>query len=157
MIDPRPYQVALAQAQANLVRDQAQLADAKLNADRYSQLVKEGIIPQQQSDTQAAIANQLEGAVQADQAQIDSAKLNLIYSRITSPIDGRVGLRLVDQGNIVQRRIQRVAGDHADAAYRRHFHSARRCLPAVISRMREDEQVKAMTRDNGTQIATARC
>lgn len=96
IIDPRPYQVALAQAEANLAKDQAQLADAKLDANRYDQLVKQGVIPQQQYDTQHALAGQLEGAVEADQAQIDSAKLNLVYSRITSPIDGRVGLRLVD-------------------------------------------------------------
>ena len=101
VIDPRPYEVALAQAQANLARDQAQLADAKLDANRYNELVKSGVIAQQQYDTQAALAGQLTGAVAADQAAIDSAKLNVTYSHITSPIDGRVGLRLVDPGNIV--------------------------------------------------------
>ena len=93
IIDPRPYQVALAQAEANLAKDKAQLADAKLNADRFSQLLKDGVIPRQQYDTQVALANQLQGATDSDQAQIDSAKLNITYSQITSPIDGRVGLR----------------------------------------------------------------
>ena len=101
VVDPRPYQVSLAQAQAALARDTAQLSDAKLNDQRYQQLVKDGVIPQQQYDTQHALAAQLTGAVAGDQAAIDSAKLNLVYSRIISPIDGRVGLRLVDQGNIV--------------------------------------------------------
>src|ERR1700747_2616394 len=70
IIDPRPYEVALAQAQANLAKDKAQLADAKLNATRYNQLTKDGVIPQQQADTQTALANQLQAAVQGDQAAI---------------------------------------------------------------------------------------
>lgn len=101
VIDPRPFQVALAQAQANLVRDTAQLKDARLDQERYMKLVKEGVISQQQSDTQSALAEQLQGAVAGDEANIDSAKLNLIYCHITSPVNGRVGLRLVDPGNIV--------------------------------------------------------
>src|SRR5437879_10645945 len=100
-IDSRPFEVALAQAQANFARDQAQFTDAKLNATRYGQLTKDGVIPQQQYDTQMALTNQLQAAVQGDQAQIDNAKLNIDYSHITSPIDGRVGLRLVDSGHIV--------------------------------------------------------
>jgi multidrug efflux system membrane fusion protein len=102
VIDPRPYQVALDQAQANLFRDQAQLKDAQLNYQRFKGLLDEsGAMSQQQVDTQKAAAEQLEGTVRADQAQIDSAKLNLVYSHITSPINGRVGLRLVDVGNMV--------------------------------------------------------
>ncbi len=102
VIDPRPYQVALSQAQANLYRDQAQLKDAQLNYERFKSLLDEsGAISRQQVDTQKAAADQLEGAVRADEAQIDNAKLNLVYSHITSPIDGRIGLRLVDVGNMV--------------------------------------------------------
>ena len=102
VIDPRPFQVALDQAQANLFRDQSQLKDAQLNYERFKSLLNEsGAMSQQQVDTQKASADQLEGAVRADQAQIDNAKLNLVYSHITSPIDGRVGLRLVDVGNMV--------------------------------------------------------
>ena len=102
VIDPRPFQVALDQAQANLYRDQAQLKDAQLNYERFKSLLDEsGAMSRQQVDTQKASADQLEGAVRADQAQIDNAKLNLVYSHITSPINGRVGLRLVDVGNMV--------------------------------------------------------
>jgi len=102
VIDPRPFQVALDQAQANLFRDQAQLRDAQLNYERFKSLLKEsGAVSQQQVDTQKAAADQVEGAVRADQAQIDNAKLNLVYSHITAPISGRIGLRLVDAGNMV--------------------------------------------------------
>jgi len=102
VIDPRPFQVALDQAQANLFRDQAQLKDAQLNYERFKSLLDEsGAISRQQVDTQKASADQLEGAVRADQSQIDNAKLNLVYSHITSPISGRIGLRLVDVGNMV--------------------------------------------------------
>ncbi len=102
VIDPRPYQVALAQAQANLFRDQAQSKDARLNYERYKSLLEDsGGISRQQVDTQRASAEQLEGSVRADQAQIDNAKLNLVYTHITAPISGRIGLRLVDVGNMV--------------------------------------------------------
>jgi len=94
--------VALDQAQATLFRDQAQLKDAQLNYTRFKSLLDEsGAISQQQVDTQRATANQLEGAVRADQAQIDNAKLNLAYCHITAPLSGRIGLRLVDVGNMV--------------------------------------------------------
>ncbi len=102
VIDPRPFQVALDQAQASLVRDQAQLKDARLNYERFKSLLDDsGAMSQQQVDTQKAAADQLEGTVRADQAAIDNAKLNLVYSHITAPISGRVGLRLVDVGNMV--------------------------------------------------------
>jgi membrane fusion protein, multidrug efflux system len=102
VIDPRPYQVQLSQAQATLFRDQAQLRDARLNYQRFKGLLQEsGAMSQQQVDTQAALVDQYEGAVRNDQALIDNAKLQLSYCHITSPIDGRVGLRLVDPGNIV--------------------------------------------------------
>src|SRR6202521_15407 len=102
LIDPRPYQVALDQAQATQFKDQAALRDAKLNYDRYKQLLQEsGAMSQQQVDTQKATANQFEGAVRNDQAAIDSAKLNLVYCHITAPVSGRIGLRQVDPGNIV--------------------------------------------------------
>jgi len=102
VIDPRPFQVALDQAQANLFRDQAQLRDARLNYERFKSLLQEsGAVSQQQVDTQKASADQLEGAVRADQAQLDNAKLNLVYSHITAPLGGRIGLRLVDVGNMV--------------------------------------------------------
>jgi multidrug efflux system membrane fusion protein len=101
-IDPRPYQVQLQQMEANLFKDQAALQDAKLNLGRFQDLFKDGgVVSRQQLDTQASMVNQLEGAVRADQAQIDTIKLQLIYTRITAPISGRVGLRQVDVGNMV--------------------------------------------------------
>jgi multidrug efflux system membrane fusion protein len=101
VIDPRPYEVALSQAEANLAKDQASLNDAKLNLDRFQSLYKAGVIPQQQFDTQGSLVGQLQGTIQADQAQIDNVKLNLVYTRITAPVSGRVGLRQVDVGNMV--------------------------------------------------------
>ena len=100
-IDPRPYQVQLEQAQGQLARDVAQQQDAIVNLDRYKLLYKEGVIPKQQLDTQQASVGQFDGAIQTDKATIDNAKLNIVYCRITAPISGRVGLRLVDAGNMV--------------------------------------------------------
>jgi multidrug efflux system membrane fusion protein len=100
-IDPRPYQVALEQMQGQLFRDQAQMDNARLDFKRYDKLAKEGVIASQQVDTQNATVGQLEGAVRADQAQIDNSKLQLIYFKITAPLGGRAGLRLVDQGNMI--------------------------------------------------------
>ena len=100
-IDPRPFQVQLEQALGQLAKDQAQRKDAEVNFERYKLLFKEGVIPQQQLDTQAALVGQFDGAITSDQSQIDNAKLQLTYSRITAPLSGRIGLRLVDVGNIV--------------------------------------------------------
>jgi multidrug efflux system membrane fusion protein len=100
-IDPRPYQVMLEQAEGQLAKDQAQLHDVQVDFERYTLLYNEGVIPKQQVDTQQAQVGQFQGAIKADQATIDNAKLQLVYSRITAPISGRVGLRLVDIGNIV--------------------------------------------------------
>ena len=100
-IDPRPFEVQLTQAEGALARDQALLQNAQLDLERYKDLVKKDLIPKQQLDTQESLVHQYEGAVKADQGQIDNAKLQLIYSRITAPISGRIGLRQVDPGNIV--------------------------------------------------------
>jgi multidrug efflux system membrane fusion protein len=100
-IDPRPFQVQLEQAEGQLAKDMAQRKDAEVNLERYKLLYQEGVIPRQQLDTQAASVGQFDGAMKTDQGQIDNAKLQLAYSRITSPITGRVGLRLIDPGNIV--------------------------------------------------------
>src|SRR5215475_6658450 len=100
-IDPRPFQVQLEQAEGQLAKDMAQRKDAEVNLERYKLLYQEGVIPKQQLDTQAASVGQFDGAIKTDQGQIDNAKLQLTYARITSPISGRVGLRLVDPGNIV--------------------------------------------------------
>jgi multidrug efflux system membrane fusion protein len=100
-IDPRPFQVQLEQYEGQLARDQAMLDNAKVDLDRYTKLLEQNAIPEQQLATQKAAVKQDEGVVKIDQGQIDGAKLNLVYSRIPAPITGRVGLRLVDPGNIV--------------------------------------------------------
>ncbi|PYT25393.1 MAG: multidrug transporter subunit MdtA [Acidobacteria bacterium] len=100
-IDPRPYEVQLEQAEGQLAKDQATLANAQTDLARYQTLLTQNAVPEQQVATQKAAVTQGEGTVKSDQAMIDSAKLNLVYCRITAPITGRVGLRLVDPGNIV--------------------------------------------------------
>lgn len=100
-IDPRPYQVQLAQAEAQLARDQATLKNAKTDLARYQDLADKGIIPHQQLDTQASVVDQDAAVIKVDDAQIANAKLQLTYCHITAPVSGRVGLRQVDPGNIV--------------------------------------------------------
>ena len=101
-IDPRPYQVALEQAQAQLAKDQATLKDAELDLKRYNTLVAQNSIATQTRDTQVATVGQDRAQIMLDQAQIDAQKLNLTYTHIISPVTGRVGLRQVDPGNYVQ-------------------------------------------------------
>ncbi len=100
-IDPRPFQVQLMQAQGQKSKDEAALQNAKVDLARYETLIKEDSIPRQQLDTQAATVAQIQASLQSDQAQIESARLNLTYSRITAPTGGRIGLRQMDLGNIV--------------------------------------------------------
>jgi multidrug efflux system membrane fusion protein len=100
-LDPRPFEVQLTQAEGQMARDVAQLKNAQLDLERFQVLWKQDSVAKQQLDTQEALVRQLEGTVKNDQGQIDSAKLNLVYCKITAPISGRVGLRLVDPGNIV--------------------------------------------------------
>ncbi|HEX3352667.1 MAG: efflux RND transporter periplasmic adaptor subunit [Terriglobales bacterium] len=159
VIDPRPYQVALDQAQANLFRDRAQLKDAELNYERYKSLLDDsGAMSRQQVDTQRATAEQLRGAVQADEAQISSAKLNLVYCHIMSPITGRIGLRLVDVGNMVHAtdtnpllvitQLQPIAVV---------FTLPEDNLPTVASHMHQGAlQVEAYSSDDQTKIATGK-
>ena len=101
VIDPRPYEAALAQAKANLARDEASLADARLDMKRYEDLIKQDSVSQQQVDTQHATVGQDEGTVASDKAAVKTAELNLAYTQIASPVDGRIGLRQVDPGNYV--------------------------------------------------------
>ena len=100
-IDPRPYQAQLTQAEGQLARDKALLENANVDLDRYEIAYRSNAIPKQQLDTQAATVHQYEGSVKLDQGQVDSAKLQITYAHINAPISGRVGLRLVDSGNIV--------------------------------------------------------
>jgi len=100
-VDPRPFQVMLTQAVGQMAKDQALLKNAQLDLERYQTLLAQDSISKQQVDTQAALVRQYEGTVQSDQGAIDSARLQLTYSRVTAPITGRVGLRQVDPGNVV--------------------------------------------------------
>src|SRR4029077_8344692 len=101
LIDPRPYDVALEQAQGALARDKALLANARVDLGRYQTLFAQDSIAEQQLATQKSLVAQDEGNVKTDQGQIDAAKLNLVYCRIVSPIAGRVGLQQVNVGNYV--------------------------------------------------------
>lgn len=157
-IDPRPFQVALEQMEGQLFRDQAQLNNAKVDFKRYDQLSKEGVISSQQADTQNAQVSQLEGAVRADQAQIDNEKLQLVYCKITAPLTGRVGLRLVDQGNMIHAtdpsglvvitQVQPIAVI---------FTLPEDNLPEVIQHMKGGELgVEAYSRDDQSKLATGK-
>ncbi len=101
-IDPRPFQAQLTQAEGQLARDQANLANTRLDLERYQRLAQQEMIARQQLDTQQMIVNQAEASIKMNVGQIDAIKLQLTYCRITAPITGRVGLRLVDPGNVVK-------------------------------------------------------
>ena len=101
-IDPRPYQAALMQAEGALARDQALLANSKIDLARYQTLFQQDSIAKQQLDSQDSLVHQYEGTVKSDQAQIQTAKVNLTYTKINAPVGGRVGLRMIDPGNNVQ-------------------------------------------------------
>ena len=158
-IDPRPFQVQFEQAEGQLAKDQAQRKDAEVNLERYKLLFKEGVIPQQQLDTQAALVGQFDGAITSDQSQIDNAKLQLTYSRITAPISGRVGLRLVDPGNIVHANdtngIVVITQLQPIAVL---FSLPQDQLPQVTAKLRAGVQlnVEAYDRDDTQKIATGK-
>src|SRR3981189_88036 len=158
-IDSRPFQVQLEQAEGQLAKDQAQLRDVQVNYERFQLLYKEGVIPKQQVDTQGAEVGQFEGSIKGDQGAIDSAKLQIVYSHVTAPISGRVGLRLVDVGNIVHAtdstgllgitQLQPVAVI---------FSLPQDQLPQVASRLQRGEQlvVDAYDRDDSTKIESGK-
>jgi multidrug efflux system membrane fusion protein len=101
-IDPRPFQAQLTQVEGQLVRDNALLANARIDLERYRTLLAQDSIAKQQVDTQEALVRQYEGTVKLDQGQLDNARLQLAYARVTAPISGRLGLRQVDEGNVVR-------------------------------------------------------
>jgi multidrug efflux system membrane fusion protein len=156
-IDPRPFQVQLEQAQGALARDEAQLKDAELTLVRYQDLYKQKVISKQELDDQVAKRGQFEGAVKADVAAVDSAKLNLDYAHVTAPITGRAGLRLVDVGNIVH------ATDTTGIVLLTQMQPITAVftlpedeLPRVLARLSTGEQlpVEAFDRSGQTKIAT---
>jgi membrane fusion protein, multidrug efflux system len=158
VIDPRPYQVQQEQMEAQLFKDEASLRDARLNLDRYTTLIPSGSIAQQQVDTQKSTVDQLDGQVRTDKAQIDNAKLQIVYCNITAPFTGRVGLRQVDPGNIVHgadtnpmlilTQLQPIAVI---------FTLPEDQLPMVAQHMRNATlQVDAYSRDNQTKLGTGK-
>jgi len=156
-IDPRPFEVQLTQAEGQLIKDQAALENARIDLARYQTLVAQQAIPEQQFATQKATVTQDEGIVKTDQGQIDSANLNIAYCHITAPITGRIGLRLVDPGNIVHAadtngllvitQIQPISAI---------FTIAEDQLPVVVKKMNAGQRltVDAYSRDMNTKIAT---
>src|SRR5690242_14580348 len=101
-VDPRPFQVQLTQAEGQMARDKALLENARLDLDRYRTLLKQDSIAEQQVASQESLVRQYEVTVKVDQSQIDNARLQLTYARVTAPVSGRIGLRQVDPGNIVR-------------------------------------------------------
>ena len=156
-IDPRPFQVQLEQAEGQLARDDALLKNAKVDLERYRVLVEQDSIPKQQLDTQQSLVRQYEAALKVDQSQIDSARLQLVYSRITAPVSGRLGLRLVDPGNMVH------ATDTNGLVVLTElqpitvvFTIPEDSLPPVLKKLHSGEQleVDAYDREQKTKLAT---
>ncbi len=158
-IDPRPFQVMLKNAEGQLARDQALLANARLDVERYRTLLAQDSIAKQQVDAQEALVRQYEGVVKSDQSQVENARLQLSYARITAPISGRVGLRLIDPGNIVR------AGDATGLVVITQlapigvlFTVPQDNLPALLKRQQEEERlpVEAWDREQKTRLAQGR-
>jgi membrane fusion protein, multidrug efflux system len=156
-IDPRPFQVQLEQAEGQLARDQALLANAKVDVVRYRALAKDDAIPKQQLDTQEALVRQYEAALVVDRGQIDAAKLNLDYTRVTAPVGGRIGLRLVDPGNLVH---ATDANGLAVVTQLRPidvvFTIPEDALPPVMAKVRAGDRlaVDALDREGATRLAS---
>ena len=155
-IDPRGFKVQLEQAEGQLAKDRALLENAKLDLVRYQALYKQDSIAKQQVDTQLSLVRQYEGAVRVDRSQIDSARLQLSYTQIAAPVAGRVGLRLVDQGNIVR------AGDANGLVVITQlqpvaalFTVPQDSMPAVMRRMQSGEKipVEAWDREQKAKLA----
>ena len=156
-IDPRPFQAQLTQAEGQLARDKALLENAHVDLDRYQTAYSKNAIPKQQLDTQIATVHQYEGTVKFDQGQVDNARLQLVYCHITAPITGRLGLRLVDPGNIVH------ASDSNPLAIITQlepitvvFSVAEDYLPEIQRQLRQGKQlvVEAYDRAQQKKIAT---
>src|SRR5579862_2318219 len=155
-LDPRPYAAALAQAEAQLARDQALLKNAELDLARYKTLFQQDSVAKQQLDTQESLVRQTEATVQMDRAAADTARLQLTYSRITAPVGGRLGLRQVDLGNVVH------AGDANGMVVITQlqpitvvFTIPEDSLPAVMKKLQAGEKlpVTAFDRAGKTQLA----
>jgi multidrug efflux system membrane fusion protein len=155
-IDPRPFQAALDQAEGQLARDEAALNNAKIDLARYEKLIEEDSVSRQQLDTQRSTVNQAQATLKTDQAQISAAKVNLSFARITSPVDGRVGLRKVDVGNYI------TAGDATGIVVITQLHPISVVFPvpedglaAVSKRFRAGAQIAVTVYDRSGDNALA--
>ncbi len=158
-IDPRPFQVQLQQAQGQLAKDQALLANAKVDLERYRTLLAQDSIERQKVDTQESLVRQYQATIEADQGAVDNAKLQLAYSRITAPISGRVGLRQIDPGNMIH------ASDQNGLVVITQispttvvFTLPEDAVPRVMKRLASGEAiaVDAFDRDNKVKLAIGR-
>jgi multidrug efflux system membrane fusion protein len=156
-IDPRPFQVQLDQAEAQLAKDQAVLKNAITDQDRYNTLLKQNAIPEQTKVTQDAQVEQDRATIKTDEALINAQKLNLVYCRITAPITGRLGLRLVDPGNIIQTTTNLVVITQIQPISV-IFPLSEDRLPPVYQKMRAGQQlsVDAWNRENTQKLATGK-
>jgi len=153
-IDPRPFRVQLMQAEGQLARNQALLANARMDLERYEMLFRQDSIARQEVDTQASLVRQYEGAIKADQSQVANARLQLDYARIHAPISGRLGLRQVDPGNVVR------PGDATGIVVITQlqpiavvFSIPQDQLPQVLKKRGEKLPVEAWDRENRQRIA----
>ncbi len=158
-IDARPFQAQLLQAEGQMQRDQALLANARVDLERYRVLLKQDSIAEQQVSSQQSLVRQLEGTVKVNQGQVDSARLQLSYARVTAPIPGQLGLRQVDQGNVVR------SGDAAGIVVITQttpitvlFTIPQDSLQTVLKRLQSGERipVEAYDREQKTRLATGR-
>lgn len=158
-VDPRPYQVALAQAQGQLAKDQATLANARRDLARFEKLAKTSLVSQQELDTQRSLVSETLGTLKADEGGVASAQLNLTYSRITAPIAGRVGLKQVDVGNYV------TSGDTTGIVVITQTHPidvvftlAENSISAILSAQKSGQSllVEAWDRSNQNLIASGK-
>ena len=155
VIDPRPYQAVVTQAEGQLARDQAQLKNAYIDLDRYKGIYAQKAIPEQTLATQQALVEQDQGTVKTDQGNLDAARVNYDYTHITSPIDGRVGLRPVDPGNVIQAGSQVLLTITQLQPITVIFAMAEDYISDVTSQLRAGRtlRVDALDRNNQTNLA----
>jgi membrane fusion protein, multidrug efflux system len=155
-IDPRPYQAIVEQMRGQLARDQAQLNNNQAEYNRYKALYAEGVTSKEQLDSYASNLGQFEGAIKSDQANIDAAVLNVTYCHITSPIDGRVGLKLVDPGNVITANTTNLIVVNQFQPIAVDFTLPEDQLPKVLAKLAAEHQmpVEAYDRSDTTHIAS---
>jgi multidrug efflux system membrane fusion protein len=155
-IDPRPYQATLDQAKGQLARDQAQLQNNQAEFNRYKALYDQGVVSKEQADTMQSNLGQFVGAIKSDEAAIEAAQLNVTYCHIKSPIDGKVGLRLVDPGNLVTANTTQTLIVNQFRPIAVYFTLPEDQLQRVLTKLRQDHKLDAVAfdRSDTTQLET---